>query len=159
MKNLENSLHKRSKIIKYIALIFLFVSFIGLVDTAYLTMKHYSGDAVVCSIVTGCDEVLTSKYATVTAANIPTAMVGAGYYLAVFLLAVAYLDRKKELFLKFIAYLTTAGFIASLGFLYIQIFVLGALCFYCLVSLGTSTLLFIAGMYVLRIISFEVFEN
>ena len=42
------------------------------------------------------------------------------------------------------------GFAASLALLYTQIFIIGALCIYCLTSLGTSTIIFIVSMVLYR---------
>src|SRR5689334_2183645 len=60
---------------------------IGLVDPSYLTIEHLSGRSVRCMIVSGCDEVLQSSYATV-AGHVPVAALGAFAYFTVFSLAV-----------------------------------------------------------------------
>src|SRR5918999_43008 len=60
---------------------------LGLLDAAYLTVEHLAGRSVRCMVVTGCDAVLASRYATV-ADKIPLAAVGALAYFAVFSLAV-----------------------------------------------------------------------
>src|ERR1044072_10040301 len=59
------------------------VALVGLVDASYLTVEHLSGRNVRCMIVTGCDEVLQSRYATV-AGHIPVASLGALAYFTAF---------------------------------------------------------------------------
>ena len=42
-----------------------FVSLFGLADSIYLTVEHISGESVRCTIIAGCSEVLSSRYAVV----------------------------------------------------------------------------------------------
>ncbi|MDT7780771.1 MAG: hypothetical protein QOC99_3283, partial [Acidobacteriota bacterium] len=62
------------------------VALTGLLDATYLTIEHLSGNSVRCMIVTGCDEVLQSRYSTV-AGGVPVAAVGALAYFTAFSLA------------------------------------------------------------------------
>ncbi len=123
---------------------FLLFSFAGFLDAAYLTIKYYLGTPITCSIFEGCEKVTTSPYAALW--DVPVALLGAAYYLLIFLLVIAFFDTKKAPILSFLARLTPIGFLASLWFLYLQIFVLGAICLYCLVSAFTSTMLFLLGV-------------
>ena len=116
------------------------LSFAGFLDAAYLTAKHYLGFEIPCSILNGCEQVLSSQYATVF--GMPVALFGAFYYLAVLLLIVAFLDRKNAVFLKGAVLLPIGGFLATLWFVFAQIVLLDALCFYCLVSGLLTTSLF-----------------
>jgi len=120
----------------------------GFLDATYLAAQHYLGTTPNCSIFSGCEEVLTSSYAAV--AGVPLALLGALYYLAVFLTIILYLDSKDRRYLKFAALFTIVGFLVSLALLYLQLFVIGFLCFYCLISAGTSAILFVLGIVVLR---------
>ncbi|HCM36796.1 MAG: hypothetical protein A3J30_00440 [Candidatus Wildermuthbacteria bacterium RIFCSPLOWO2_02_FULL_47_9c] len=124
------------------------LSFVGFLDASYLTAKHYLNFEIPCSILNGCEQVLTSQYATLF--GVPVALLGALYYLAVFLLAVVYLDRGKEIFLKGAVFLPIAGFFATLWFLFVQGVLLRALCFYCLASALITTLLFCLSLFYLR---------
>ncbi len=119
----------------------------GFLDATYLAAQHYLGTIPNCSIFSGCEEVLTSPYATI--AGVPLALLGAIYYLAVFLTTVLYLDTKDHRYLKLAALFTTVGFLVSLALLYLQFFVIGSLCLYCLVSAGASLILFALGVIVL----------
>ncbi len=86
---------------------------------------------------------LTSEHSVIF--GIPTALFGSIYYLALFLLTVLYFDAKRELIIRLAAYATPIGFLASLYFIYLQLFVLKEICSYCMVSALTSTILFILG--------------
>lgn len=132
---------------KRLAIIFLFFGLIGFADAAFLTVEHYRGGPLPCAITSGCDTVTTSRYATI--AGIPVALLGALYYLSVIIGAVMVIDAGRPEWLKRLARWTAAGFLASLYFVGLQVFVLKAYCLYCLISAGTSTALFITGLVVL----------
>jgi len=128
---------------------FLLTAFIGFADAAYLTAKHYLGEIPPCSLVSGCETVLTSPYATVVG-NMPVALVGAVYYLALFIGGILYVDTKNTAVIKTIAYFTFVGFIISAILVGLQVFIIRALCLYCIASAITSTLLWIFGIIILR---------
>jgi len=118
---------------------FAVVALVGLLDASYLTVEHMTGQSVRCMIVTGCDEVLQSKYATV-AAGIPVAAFGALAYFAVFSLATLAAfgyDGARRL----VAPLVALMFLATLWFFYLQAFVIHAFCAYCLLSAAVTTTL------------------
>lgn len=124
------------------------VSILGFLDAAYLSLEHFLGRVPPCSIVEGCEQVTTSVYSII--AGVPVALLGAVFYLTVLVLSIVYLDTKRNGPLTFAARLTIIGFVASLAFVYIQLFVIHAICIYCMFSALTSTTLFILGMMVLR---------
>ena len=128
--------------------IFIILSFIGFLDAAYLTIKYYTNEPVVCSVFDGCERVIASSYAAIGPVSV--ALLGAIYYLAIFLLALVYLGTERKSILIFAARLTVIGFLASLWFIYLQLFVIEALCFYCLISAATSIILFVLGILILR---------
>ncbi|MDP2696360.1 MAG: vitamin K epoxide reductase family protein [bacterium] len=149
MKNLEMSSSKLSPAIpKWLVWSFALLSFGGFLDAAYLTFKHYTGGTILCSIFSGCDIVTTSEYATILGVSV--ALLGAIYYLAVFILTIVHIDTGNEQVFYFAASITLLGFLASLWFVFLQIFIIKALCLYCILSAITSTTLFILGIYALR---------
>jgi len=115
------------------------VALVGLTDALYLTVEHLSGQSVRCMIVTGCDEVLQSSYATV-AGGFPVAAVGALAYFTVFSLATlaafGYAGARRLL-----APLVLLMFFATLWFFYLQAFRIHAFCAYCLLSAAVTTTL------------------
>ncbi|MFA6105672.1 MAG: vitamin K epoxide reductase family protein [Patescibacteria group bacterium] len=136
------------KIDKIGAIIFLLLGIIGFLDASYLTIEHYRGIIPVCTVVTGCGTVLISKYSTV--GPVPLALLGVAYYSVIIFGALLFLDLKIIKILHLLSAYTFIGILASLYFLYLQIFVIQALCLYCLFSAATSTLLFINGVYIYK---------
>ena len=123
-----------------------FVSLIGLADAIYLTVEHLSGRSVRCTL-SGCSEVLSSPYATVR--GIPLAAIGAIAYFAVFSLATlaAFGYRIAG---KLLTLIVSAMFLTTLWLLYLQAFVIGHFCQFCLLSASvttTLTVLVIAALY------------
>ena len=132
-----------------LAIAFLIISFIGFLDATYLTVQHYRGLPPECSIIEGREEVVASKYAVMF--GVPVALLGGIYYLTIFILSIIYLDSKKENIIKLAALLTFAGLIASIWFIYLQLFVIKAICVYCMFSAATSITLFILGLHILKL--------
>ena len=123
------------------------VSFFGFLDALYLSIQRASGAKVLCAILEGCDRVTSSLYSTMW--DIPVAYLGTMYYLVIFVLAVWFLLSKKEQLISLMSYATGVGFLASTWFVYLQVFILKSICFYCMISAMTSTALFIIGSYYL----------
>ena len=122
------------------ALALILLSFLGLVDTLYLGIKR--GKPVPCTITTGCEEVLNSRYSAV--AGIPISWFGFAFYLTVFGAAAFARFGDDERLLNLIFWPAVAAFLISLGLVAIQAFVLQAFCQYCLGSAILSTLIFVA---------------
>lgn len=131
---------------------------LGFLDAAYLTIKHYFDSPLSCSIseasffqwFDGCEKVTTSQYAVIF--KIPLALLGVIYYLGIFILAIIYLETKDKRILLFFPFFTAIGFLVSLWLVYLQVFALKALCLYCLISAFTSTILFIFGLFVVKLL-------
>lgn len=121
----------------------LLCSVLGFLDATYLTVEHYRGVIPACTVVNGCEKVLTSAYSTVF--GIPVALGGAFFYLVIIFLLLFYFDTKKSSILLLAARLTPLGFAASVYFFSLQAFIIHSWCLYCLGSAITSTLLFIMG--------------
>jgi uncharacterized membrane protein len=119
------------------------VAFLGFLDATYLTVSHYTGSELACSLTGGCEEVTTSKYSSIF--GIPVALLGALYYFFVLILALIYKDTRKQRVIELIFLMSTVGILMSAWFVYLQIFVIQAICQYCMVSAATSTSLFLFG--------------
>jgi len=149
MTNLNPSWIKPLPVIpKSLVLIFLLLALLGFLDAAYLTIGHYQNTEVYCPITGQCETVLNSRYAAI--GGVPVALLGAVYYLALLILTLIYLDSGRINALRLAIALTWAGFTASLVFVWLQLFVINAICFYCMVSATTSTLLFILGLILFK---------
>lgn len=118
-------------------------SLVGLVDSIYLTIHHFTAEPVPCSIVSGCETVLTSSYAEI--GGIPLAGFGAASYFLAFSLALLAAFGNRTTWLLF--GILSAGMAAfTLWLLYLQAFVIGAFCQFCLLSALTSITLFIIAL-------------
>ena len=75
------------------------------------------------------------------------ALLGAVYYLVVLIISIAIIDTKSDWLKKFLAKFSVIGLLASVWFISLQLFVIKALCLYCLVSAFTSTVIFITALF------------
>lgn len=117
-----------------------FAALIGLGDAIYLTINHYTGEKVPCSIVEGCEQVLNSSYAEI--AGIPLAVFGAAAYFAAFSLAILAAFGNRTMWALF-GVQVSLMMIFSVWLLYLQAFVIEAFCQFCLLSAATTFILFI----------------
>lgn len=114
------------------------VAAIGVVVGTYLAVAKWTGgSAVLCTAGGGCDIVQASRYAVFL--GLPTAAWGAGLYAAVGGLALAGLTARRWL-LAFL--LATAAVAFSAYLTYLELFVIRALCGYCVVSAAVAAALF-----------------
>lgn len=123
------------------AIVLLLLSFLGLVDTLYLGIKR--GKPVPCSITTGCEEVLNSRFSAL--GGVPISWFGFAFYLIVFSAAAFAVFSENDQLLRLIFLPALAGFLISLGLVGVQAFILHAYCQYCLGSAVLTTLIFIAS--------------
>ena len=120
------------------------IAFTGLIDAIYLTVTHYTGADLACGALEGCNEVAQSEYSTMF--GIHLSVWGTFYYFAVLFSLLLYFDTKKSIFAEFVIPVTTFGFFFSLYLTYLQIWVIEAICIYCISSAVSSTLLFIFSL-------------
>ena len=123
------------------------VSLIGLADAIYLTIEHLTGQSVRCTVISGCSEVLSSPYATVR--GYPLALIGAVAYFAVFSLATL-AAFSYEYAGKLIGLIVGLMFLTTLWLLYLQAFVIGHFCQFCLLSAAVTVTLTILVAVALR---------
>jgi uncharacterized membrane protein len=125
---LEQTLNRRRTWLYALAAV---LSLLGLADAIYLTVEHVTGQSVRCTIIAGCSEVLSSKYAVI--AGIPLAMVGAAAYFSVFSLSTlaAFGYRIAG---SLLTPLVALMLLVSLWLIYLQAFVIRAFCQFCLFS-------------------------
>ncbi len=149
MTNLESLLRTPlQKVNKILVWIFLVLSLIGFLDATYLTAKHYVGGPIICPIFGGCEKVLNSPYSMI--GFVPVALLGVFYYSLMLVLIVAYFNSEEFRFLKIASASTFLGLLASIWFMFVQFFIIQALCFYCVVSAFISVSLFILGIVILK---------
>jgi len=128
----------RSKLRNRLYVVAAIVALFGLADGIYLTIEHVTGRTAQCIASSGCQDVLSSKYAAM--GPIPLASLGALAYFTAFstaLLAAFGYAKCRALF----AFLVCIMFATTLWLLYLQAYVLHAFCDYCLFSAGVTTVL------------------
>ncbi len=126
----------------------LILSLIGALDAGYLLIKTLESQPVACpSVPVGrfnlgqCNIVLFSSYAKTM--SLPNALYGLVAYLLFGLLALYELVQKRQTgAMKPLAYLSGLGVLAFVYFVYLQFFVIKALCLYCLASALIMALIF-----------------
>src|SRR3989344_4907205 len=135
--------------IRVAAAAFAVISFLGIIDAAYLTVSHYRNSIPPCTLVNGCEQVLTSSYATF--GDIPIALFGVINYLLLFIFTLIFLDTESTKVINLAAKFSVLGFLVSLGLVFLQIFVVKSLCLYCMFSAVISICLFLLGLLILRL--------
>jgi len=126
---------------------FFVFAILGFLDSSYLTLKHFKGEALTCSLTSGCNTVTSSVYSEIF--GIPVALFGVIYYLIMLFGFVLFVDRKDCSVVRWMSWFSIAGLFASTYFIILQLFVLDAICQYCMFSAFTSYSLFAFGMYYL----------
>ena len=116
------------------------VSLIGLIDSIYLTVHHYTAEPVPCSLLEGCEQVLTSSYAEI--AGVPLAAFGAAAYFVAFSLALLTAFGDRRMWPIFGVHVSLMA-IVSTWLVYVQAAVIGAFCQFCLLSAATTLTLFL----------------
>lgn len=133
----------RTKLRKRLYAVAAVVALFGLADGIYLTIEHVTGRMAQCIASSGCQDVLSSKYAAM--GPIPLASLGALAYFIAFstalLAAFGYAKCRA-----FFALLAGGMFAITLWLLYLQAFVLHAFCDYCLFSAGVTTVLTVVAL-------------
>ena len=123
------------------------VSLVGLADSVYLTVHHLTAEPVPCSIISGCETVLTSSYAEIS--GIPLAAFGAAAYFSAFSLALLTAFGNRFMWRLFgVQTMLMAAFTGWL--IYLQAAVIGAFCQFCLLSAATS--LTLLGLFVVSVL-------
>ena len=110
----------------------------GLVIATYLSTVELQGGVPVCGPIHGCEEVARSEYSRI--GGIPVAVFGVLLSLVLLSLAIAW--WRTDLYVLLLAHygLSLAGVLFEVYFMYLQVFVIGAVCIWC-TSYGLSLIL------------------
>ncbi len=104
------------------------VALAGVTVAGYLTWAHYADSSVLCLAGGGCETVQESEYAEV--AGVPVAVLGLGTY-ATILALVAWDSVGARLAAASLAFV---GLLFSMYLLVLQLFVIEAVCVWCLAN-------------------------
>jgi len=118
----------------------------GLAIATYLSVVELSGGVPVCGPIHGCEEVARSEYSRI--GGLPVAVFGVGLSLVLLTLALSW--WRTNLYALLLAHygLSLAGVLFEGYFLYLQVFVIGAVCIWC-TSYGLSLVLrFVIALWV-----------
>ncbi|MCX6787737.1 MAG: vitamin K epoxide reductase family protein [Candidatus Kaiserbacteria bacterium] len=134
---------KRAGVIAILAL-----SFLGLADSAYIAQHETSGAPLICDInnLSGCNIVVASPYSYLF--GVPIAEYGIIFYSILFVLAALELVVFDQLLRRALQGISLIGVIASLYFTLIQVFVINALCIYCLASAFIALVILICASFI-----------
>jgi len=110
----------------------------GLAIATYLSVVELGGGVPVCGPLHGCETVAQSPYSRLW--GIPVAVFGVGLSLLLLTLAISW--WRTNLYALLLAHygLSLAGVIFEIYFIYLQIYVIGAVCVWC-TSYGLSLVL------------------
>lgn len=136
----ENLPGQSGKFISKLPILAAVVALLGLADSVYLTVQHFTDEPVPCSLIEGCEKVLTSQYAEMF--GIPTAAFGAAAYFLAFSLAVLAAYGNRSMWTIFGALVAVMA-IFTIYLIYLQAFVIEAFCQFCLISAASTLTLFI----------------
>ncbi len=144
---------------------------VGVYDAGYLTIEHYRDVIPPCStsVFADCGRVLQSEYAVLF--GVPLALLGLihymvlGFVFVVVLLFTSYKDviarqirpsaettKQSQILMEsnlnyWLLIQTSGGLLFSLYLVYLQLFVIHAICLYCMLSALVSTLLFVLAQF------------
>jgi len=117
------------------------LSALGIIVSLYLTYIHFTeSQAAFCAAGSECDTVRQSAFSTVM--GIPVAAIGVAGY-SVILIA-SLLGMKKHTKWLILYILALSGFIFSAYLTYVELFVIKAICMYCIFSAVLMTVIFIS---------------
>ncbi|MCH8567450.1 MAG: vitamin K epoxide reductase family protein [Balneolales bacterium] len=121
----------------------LVLGFIGFADATYLTATHFMDAPPGCGEEGGCGEVTSSEYSTLF--GIPISLFGIMFYLSMIFMSLLWLDRKPDFVALVLPIFSAPAFLFSMWLVYLMLFVLEAICWYCMGSAASSTLIFITS--------------
>ena len=117
------------------------LSALGLIVSLYLTYLHFSdGHAAFCAAGTDCDAVRQSGFSTIM--GIPVAAIGVAGYAVMLIVSLVGMKKHTKWLVLYI--LALAGFVFSAYLTYLELFVIKAICMYCVFSAVLMTVIFIS---------------
>ncbi len=124
------------------------LTLVGLLDSVYLTWIKLTHRLAVCNNIGDCEAVNNSIYSEIGSTDIPIAVMGAGAFLV--MLIVLLLEKRVSIFedngVVVVLALSMIGVLYSAYLTYIEIFVLKAICPYCVLSAVVLVILLIVTL-------------
>ncbi len=132
-----NEMNERSLLPRMAAAL---LALLGLIDGAYLTLHHYRPSINLrCPVGGGCETVQGSAWSTLPpgGAGVPVALIGVVGYAVLLLLALVAFQRERigpVAVPPLLLLVASGGLVFSLYLTFLQLFVIGAICFWCAMS-------------------------
>lgn len=136
------------------------LSLLGLLDAAYLALERVTGGPIACPLGGGCETVQSSAYALLF--GVPVAFIGVAGYALLLVVALVSLQTDHLAGISLDALLLALASIALLAgiyFMYLQIAVIGAICFWCAVAALIDLLIWLAALANWRLSCQEALEQ
>ncbi|MBT3669131.1 MAG: vitamin K epoxide reductase family protein [Chloroflexi bacterium] len=125
------------------------LTIIGLLDSLYLSWLKLAKDEIIC--LGGCDIVNSSKYAEIL--GIPVALIGALAYLAILFFLINKIEfvffKENSTIIVFI--FSLIGVIYSLYLTYLELYIIHAICPFCVISAIVLVLLLVTTIFRLKL--------
>ena len=138
----------KSPIVRILSCLLVLAALIGIADAIVITAVLHLGPGY-CVGGGSCDQVLTSSYSKL--AGIPLSTLGAAFYSVLFVNALIYAYASYRSALRLNLILASIGTLLSAYFVYLQGWVIGVWCVYCLTSAFTQVLLLLLSIALFRI--------
>jgi uncharacterized membrane protein len=156
MEDKNANLELSKKHIKTISIIGLLLTIVGIADTIYLTIAHFTTVvSLVCPDkgIINCGKVTSSSYSEIF--GIPVSLFGLIFFIGMFVLQLPYLWRNNSILVKFgrLAY-SILGIMSVFWFVYVEIHILNAICLYC-----TLVHILTFGLFVTTLIGTSLIYN
>ena len=141
----DTQVRNRHRVITILALL-------GIGVAGYLTWIHYSGIPIFCGGSNTCEEVNSSRYAFIGPFpglgldQIPVAMLGLGAYILMLALSLLPLSEDRQWPDQLLFALALIGTLFQLYLAYIELFVLHAICYWCVSSQTIILLIFLLAL-------------
>jgi uncharacterized membrane protein len=129
------------------------LAFAGLADSLYLALLHLRDELPPCGGYTGCADVNSSAYAYIF--DIPIAAFGAGLYLALLGLGLYRMRARGQPFMwatTLFYGLTVSGAVFMAYLTSVELFVLQAICYWCVALAGITFMLLALAIGEMRLL-------
>jgi uncharacterized membrane protein len=128
--------------VRVLLVVSMLLTLAGIGIAAYLTTVHYAGEPIVCTGSSQCEFVNHTKYAKL--AGVPVAVFGLVSYVTMLLLIAGGLLRRDAMWIAGAWGVVLASFGFAMYLTYIELFVIDAICEWCVGSASVLTLMLTA---------------
>ena len=135
------------------------LALLGLFDAAYLALERVTGGPIVCPVGGGCETVQSSTYALLF--GVPVAFIGVAGYAALLVVALVSLQDRNLGSISpdaLLLALASIALLAGVYFMYVQVALIGAICFWCAMAALLDLLIWLAALANWRLLRQEALK-